>query len=114
MDQRTGTSSVLHCNSCIRLLDGAHSAPCILPMVLSASALSLPSKNSSSRTHLHMPPDRYITERAVFRLKEGPDQGLELLEVAPGVDLQKDVLDHMDFQPTMKAVKTMDPRCFLP
>ena len=38
----------------------------------------------------------YVTERAVFRLV---DDGLELIEVAPGIDLQKQVLDLMDFRP---------------
>ena len=53
----------------------------------------------------------YVTERAVFGL--GPD-GIELLEIAPGVDLQTDVLDLMDFVPAMEQpVKLMDPRLFL-
>ncbi len=51
----------------------------------------------------------YITERAVFRLT--PD-GLELTEVAPGVDLQKDILDLMAFRPIMNEVRTMDERIF--
>ena len=38
----------------------------------------------------------YVTERAVFRLtKAGP----ELIEIAKGVDLQKDILDQMEFTP---------------
>ena len=46
----------------------------------------------------------YITERAVFNVVEAVEQdgvkvGLELTEIAPGVDLQKDILDHMEFKP---------------
>ena len=51
----------------------------------------------------------YITERAVFKLT---DQGVELTEIAPGVDLEKDVLAQMDFVPVMKDVKLMDQRIF--
>lgn len=54
-------------------------------------------------------PVLYITERAVFQLTP---EGVELIEIAPGVDLQKDVLDQMDFKPIMKDVKTMDGRIF--
>ena len=42
----------------------------------------------------------YVTERAVFRLM--PD-GLQLTEIAPGIDLQKQVLDQMQFAPAMSA-----------
>ncbi|MCL2896002.1 acyl CoA:acetate/3-ketoacid CoA transferase [Brenneria tiliae] len=53
---------------------------------------------------------RYITERAVFTLK--PD-GLHLIEIAPGVDLDRDILAQMDFQPIISAdLKLMDERMF--
>lgn len=54
----------------------------------------------------------YVTERAVFRLREG--EGIELTEIAPGVDLERDVLAFMPFRPLMKDVKIMDKRCFMP
>ena len=41
-------------------------------------------------------PGLYITERCVFEACEG---GLKLIEIAPGIDLQKDILDHMEFTP---------------
>ncbi len=52
----------------------------------------------------------YITERCVFRLCA---EGLELIEIAPGIDLQKDILDKMDFMPVMHAAPAlMDSRIF--
>ncbi|MBS1191857.1 MAG: acyl CoA:acetate/3-ketoacid CoA transferase [Rhodocyclaceae bacterium] len=52
----------------------------------------------------------YVTERCVFRLGT---EGLELIEIAPGVDLQKDILNRMDFVPVMKSPPLlMDPRIF--
>jgi len=52
----------------------------------------------------------YITERCVFRLTvDGP----ELTEIAPGVELERDILAHMDFKPKISAhLKTMDARIF--
>jgi propionate CoA-transferase len=55
-------------------------------------------------------PVLYVTERCVFRLCA---EGLELIEIAPGVDLQKDILDQMDFAPVMHAAPAlMDSRIF--
>ena len=52
----------------------------------------------------------YITERAVFELR--PD-GVYLTEIAPGIDLQTQVLDLMDFAPKMDGEpKLMDARLF--
>lgn len=55
-------------------------------------------------------PVLYITERAVFELKK---DGLTLTEIAPGIDLQKDILDLMDFTPIISTnLKKMDSRIF--
>jgi len=52
----------------------------------------------------------YVTERCVFRLGA---QGLELIEIAPGLDLQRDILAQMDFAPLMPAPPAlMDARLF--
>lgn len=54
----------------------------------------------------------YVTERCVFRLTE---QGLELTEIAPGIDLERDVLSKMAFVPALAAhIKTMDAAIFAP
>lgn len=53
----------------------------------------------------------YVTERAVFEMK--PDAGFTLTEIAPGIDLHRDVLDRMDFKPIIaKNLKRMDERIF--
>lgn len=53
----------------------------------------------------------YVTERCVFRLVP---EGLELIETAPGIDLEKDILAHMDFRPIMHDVRLMDAKIFAP
>lgn len=54
----------------------------------------------------------YVTERCVFRLSEG---GLLLTEIAPGVDLQRDILDHLAFRPQVaEDLALMDERIFRP
>jgi propionate CoA-transferase len=53
----------------------------------------------------------YVTERCVFQLTA---QGLELIEVAPGVDIEKDILAQMDFKPIINNPQTMDLRIFQP
>jgi acyl CoA:acetate/3-ketoacid CoA transferase len=42
----------------------------------------------------------YVTERAVFRLA---DDGLEVIEVAPGIEMQRDILPHMGFVPRVAS-----------
>jgi acyl CoA:acetate/3-ketoacid CoA transferase len=52
----------------------------------------------------------YLTERASFKLTP---QGIELFEIAPGIDLQRDVLDQMDFAPRVAPdLKVMDSAHF--
>ena len=72
----------------------------------------------------------YVTERAIFRLLSGNAAGtgghesqtgtqrtagceLELIEIAPGVDLEKDILAKMEFEPVVSAdLKIMDRKIF--
>ena len=52
----------------------------------------------------------YVTERAVFRLT---NEGLVLEEIAPGIELDKDVLSKMQFRPVVKSsVSAMDEKLF--
>jgi propionate CoA-transferase len=55
----------------------------------------------------------YITERAVFRRNEAGR--LELIEIAPGIDLERDIFAQMEFRPDVSlALKEMDRRIFRP
>lgn len=54
----------------------------------------------------------FVTERAVFRTT---DDGLELIEIAPGIDLERDVLARMAFKPIIRStLARMDERLFRP
>ncbi|WP_434310897.1 acyl CoA:acetate/3-ketoacid CoA transferase [Hominifimenecus sp. rT4P-3] len=54
----------------------------------------------------------YLTERAVFRLTK---EGLELCEVAPGIDIERDVISQMEFRPLVSEhLRKMDARLFSP
>jgi propionate CoA-transferase len=54
----------------------------------------------------------FVTERAVFRVGA---EGLELIEIAPGLDAERDVIAHMGFRPAVsRELKPMDARIFRP
>lgn len=53
----------------------------------------------------------YVTERAVFRLVE---QGVELIEIAPGIDMRTQVFDKMAFEPIVRAPRLMAAHLFKP
>lgn len=56
-------------------------------------------------------PALFVTERAVFELK---NRQLYLTEIAPGINLEKDVLELMDFEPVVSdELKLMDERIFI-
>ncbi|HSH08639.1 MAG TPA: CoA-transferase [Burkholderiales bacterium] len=51
----------------------------------------------------------FVTERCVFRL-EG--DGLAVVEVAPGIDLERDILQRLPFRPALDGPRSMDPAVF--
>jgi propionate CoA-transferase len=53
----------------------------------------------------------YVTERCVFRLS---GQGLELIEVAPGIDLEAEILARMPFRPIIDELRPMEAAIFAP
>jgi len=54
-------------------------------------------------------PVLYVTERCVFALRP---QGLELIEIAPGIDIERDILSQMDFTPIINSPKSMSEHIF--
>jgi propionate CoA-transferase len=55
-------------------------------------------------------PVLYVTERCVFALSK---EGLELVEVAPGIDIERDILARMEFRPVIRRDPAiMDKRIF--
>jgi propionate CoA-transferase len=53
----------------------------------------------------------YVTERCVFQL--APQGGLELIEIAPGIDLERDILQRMEFEPSISPhLRLMDASIF--
>ena len=57
----------------------------------------------------------YVTERCVFQLAQGAaPRGLELIEIAPGIDLQRDILSQMEFTPTISPhLRQMESSLFI-
>ena len=53
----------------------------------------------------------YVTERCVF---QRTSDGMELIEIAPGIDLEKDILPHMNFKPIIRNPRPMNPLIFKP
>jgi propionate CoA-transferase len=56
-------------------------------------------------------PVLYVTERCVLQRTA---EGVELIEVAPGIDIERDILAHMGFRPIVRTPKPMDERLFRP
>ena len=53
----------------------------------------------------------YVTERCVF---QKTSSGMELIEIAPGIDLEKNILPHMGFEPIVRNLRLMSKRIFCP
>jgi propionate CoA-transferase len=51
----------------------------------------------------------FVTERCVFRRTK---EGMELIEVAPGINIERDILGQMEFVPIIREPKIMDLRLF--
>ena len=51
----------------------------------------------------------FVTERAVFRLVA---EGVELIEVAPGIDVETQILAQIDFRPLIRELRPMSDHLF--
>jgi propionate CoA-transferase len=51
----------------------------------------------------------YVTERCVFRLDP---EGLQLIEIAPGIEIERDILPFMSFRPAIRDLRRMDISVF--
>lgn len=76
--------------------------PKFLPEVEQISFSARLARQRGQRVH-------YITERAVFELHP---EGIELTEIAPGIDLQSQILDKMGFRPIINNPKPMGAHLF--
>jgi propionate CoA-transferase len=56
-------------------------------------------------------PVYYVTERCVF---QRTTEGVELVEIAPGIDPERDILPHMGFRPIVREPRLMNPLIFQP
>lgn len=99
---RGGNSEIIVKDNEIKILhDGS-----ITKFVKNVYTISFSAKQASKYGQEIM----YITERCVFKLV---NSFVFLEEIAPGIDIDKDILSKMDFTPQInKNLKTMDPRLF--
>jgi propionate CoA-transferase len=102
-----GTFTAEHLD--VQVVEGAlqiHTEGALRKFVAAVEQVTFNAKYAFKRSQ----PVLYITERCVFRLMA---TGLELVEIAPGIDLEHDILDKMDFRPAISPVlKTMDACIF--
>ena len=95
----------------VRIEDG------MVRMIRSSGLTKFPGKVEqitfdAERARLRRQSVLYVTERAVFGLGS---RGVELLEIAPGCNLERDVLPGMAFRPEISAsLRVMDAAVFRP